>query len=140
MTAAASRLSVVITPIASRDGTQRILAPLGGRRDDPQAQRLGQHQYVARLGTGVGDDLTRMHPADDRQAEDRLLRLDRVAADDRDARLARLVDGPSEDLAEHLGRQCPAREADDAQRRRWACRPSRRRRSSALAAATAPKS
>ena len=42
-------------------------------------------------------------------------RLDRVAADDGDARLGRLVGRPAEDVAEHLGRQLVVREADDAQ-------------------------
>ena len=98
-------------------GSPGILAALGGRRDDPQAQRLAQHEEVAGLGPGVGDDGGRMHPADDGEPEDRLLRLDRVSADDRDARLARLVAGPPEDLDEHLGRQGTAGESHDAQRR-----------------------
>ena len=71
------------------DGTRGILVPLRGRGDDPEAQGLAQDQRIARPGAGVGDHVTRVNPADDRQAEDRLLRLDRMAAHDRDARLAR---------------------------------------------------
>ena len=134
------RLSVVITAIASAMAPPSILVSLGGRRDDPQTQRLGQDQEVARLRTGVGDDGSRMHSPDDRQAEDRLLRLDRVPADDRDAGFARLLGRPAEDLREHLRRQGSARESRQARAPPAACRPSRTRRSSALAAATAPKS
>ena len=96
---------------------ESILALLGGRRDDPQSQRLGQDQDVAGPGARVGDDRPGIHSPHHGQAEDRLLGLDRMPADDGDARLVRLVDRASEDLGEDLGRQGPAREADQAERR-----------------------
>ena len=90
---------------------------LGGCRDDPQSERLGQNQYVAHASTRVGNDGPGIDTPDDGQSEDRLLGLDRVAAHDGYSRLVCLLDRATENFAEHFGRQGPAREADQAERR-----------------------
>ena len=79
---------------------QRVSLERG--REDPGAERLGEHEHVAGAGTRVGEHAVGVDVAQDHHAEERLDRIDRVAADHRAARLGHDGRRPREHLAEQL--------------------------------------
>ena len=78
--------------------SRRHAAELDGRADDTGAERLGEHQPVAGLRAGVGKDAIRVDGAGHRVAEFDLAILHGVAAEQRHARFAQLVEPAAEDL------------------------------------------
>ncbi len=94
-------------------GVQGIL--LQRRRHHADADRLAEDEHVAGLGVGIAPDLARVDQAHDDEAVDRLDRIDRVAAGDRDARLATDRLAAADDLADLLGRQLVDRHRDQGQ-------------------------
>ncbi len=93
----------------------RRLRLLDRRRDDPGPERLRQHQGVAGTRPDVAPDSIGMDQADDGVPDLRLGVVDRVAADDVDPRLPRLLGAALEDLAEKRHRQLVPRKPDDRQ-------------------------
>ncbi len=85
------------------------------RAEDAHAQRLAQHQDVARAGVGVAAQLARVDQAEHDQAVDRLDRVDAVAAGDRDAGGAADAGAAVEDAPDGRRRQHLHRHADDGQ-------------------------
>ena len=100
----ASRLSCPMTAIASAIARCSSLPCLAAVVMIPSPSGLVRIKNVAHAGARVGDDCSGVHSPHHGQAEDRLLGLDRMPADDGDSRLIRLVDGASKDLPQHLGR------------------------------------
>ena len=106
---AASRLSVVIEATAAASTSSRHGVVAQGVGDDARAQRLRQHEHVARPSAGVRPDLVRRRRAGDDQPVLRLGVDDGVPADDHDAGVGRrqraaLHDG-RRDLAVEVGRE-----------------------------------
>ena len=95
------------------DCAETILAILGRGSDDAQANRLGEHQQIARSSASVRKHLARMHAAHDGQAKNRLFRLNGVPAHDGDARLGRLVRRATQDVAQNFRRKLLIREAHE---------------------------
>ena len=89
---------------------------LHGSRDHTEADRLGQHEVVAGLGAGVGEDAVGMHGADDRKAVFRLGVVDRVAAGDERTGGAHDVGPAVENPSEQLERQVLTRPRHQVQR------------------------
>ena len=94
----------------------RELAFLERRRKDADAERLAENQRIAGPGRTIFFDFRRMDEAERDQAVDRLERIDRMAAGDRD------LDGRAhrftarEDAADRRHRQLLERHADDGER------------------------
>ena len=100
MASHAARLSVAISSMAAPMAL-RCHVLLGGGGDDSDAERLGEHERIARFAACVGDDARGMNRARDGQAVDRLVGPDGVTADDVDPGLSRLVGASPQDVAEH---------------------------------------
>ncbi len=94
-------------------GRRELPLDRGGR--DPRAERLGEQEQVSRLRARVLEHPLRVDEPGDRHAVLRLGVLHRVAAEDRDPRLVRLLLPAGEDLREHRERVV-AREADEVER------------------------
>ena len=122
------------------DGPERVDVLLRGGRHDAEAERLGQHERVARARARVRHDARRVHDARHGQAVDRLVRLDGVPAHDVDPGLLRLVGPAAQDVAEDARLQRRVGEADDVQRASTGRPPIAYTSLSAFAAATRPKS
>ena len=90
--------------------SSRRAAELDRGADDAGAERLGEDQSIARLRAGVGENAFRIDGAGDRVAELDLAILDRVAAEQRDAGFAQLVEAAAEDLRDVVGVQTVLRE------------------------------
>ena len=113
---AARSLSVVMTSIAALDQLRRGQAALERGRDRARAERLGEHEHVARAPAGVGEDRARVDGAGDREAVLGLGVVDRVPADDRGARLGDRVGAAAQDLAQHVRPERLQRIGDEVQR------------------------
>ncbi len=93
----------------------RSEAALDRRGRDPRAERFGEDEVIAGLRSKVSQDLLRVHDSGDRHSVLWLGVLDRVPAEDGDARFCRLAPTAGEDLGEHLQRK-PGRKAHQIQR------------------------
>ena len=117
--APATSLSVVITSTARREQPVVDDAPLAGRHDRADPERLGQDQQVAGTATGVRDHLVGMDEPGHRQPVLRLGVVDRVAADDRDRPPGRRSRPRRGGSPEHLAAEPLEREGDDVHRDDW---------------------
>ena len=84
--------------VCQRHGLRRGQPGLCGRREHTDAEGLRQQQHVAGAGSGVGQQLFRMHEARDGKAVFRFRIEDTVAARDDDARLIGLVVAAAQQL------------------------------------------
>ena len=104
-TSAAARLSRA-HPV-DRGGEVRLgwSCPARAGHEHARAERLGQHEPVARSGAALAQQAVGVGGADDREAVFRLRVADRVAAGERAAGLADLGRGAREDLGQDVARQ-----------------------------------
>ena len=113
----ALRFSVVIVAIARshqlRAGAARACAAVVIVAD---ADRLGQHEHVARLGARVREHAVGVHGPDHRHAVLRLGVVDRVAADDQAPRFGGDARATVEHPREQLERQAVTRPGDEVER------------------------
>ncbi|MNQ67926.1 hypothetical protein D3C85_824660 [compost metagenome] len=86
------------------------------RRQHAHAQRLAQHQHVARLRVGVAPHALRVHQPHRDQPVDRLDRIDGVAARNGNAGRAAHVLPAAHDLGDDFHRQLVDRHGDQRQR------------------------
>ena len=98
---------------------QRVVrsAALARGDDGAHAERLGEHEHVARPARGVREDPLRVDRPGHREPVLRLVVLDRVAADEYRAGLADHVQAAAEDRRQDLRAELLEREGDDVQRR-----------------------
>ena len=89
---------------------------LYGRGIDSDAEPFRQDQGISRPGAGIAPDVLRPACADHGKAVDRLRRIDRMAAGDRDSGRGANGAAALQDLAHHLCRHLVERHAKDRQR------------------------
>ena len=92
------------------------LALLQRRRQHADAERLAENQHVAGPRIGIAPNLLRMHQAHHDEAINRLDRIDRVAAGDRDPGIAARRFTAADDLPDHVDRQLVDRHRDERER------------------------
>ena len=89
--------------------------PLDGGRKDAGAEWLRENQYVAGASPGIRDDAVGMNHAHDGVAGLGLRIVDRMSSDDVHPSLSRLLCAAQQYPLEHVPRQRPPGEADEAQ-------------------------
>jgi hypothetical protein len=94
--------------------------PFEGGGEDAGAERLGQHQRIARSGADGAHHLCRVDQAGDRQADLWLIVVDGVAADDNGAGFLDLFDAATQDLDQD-GAVEAGRKADQGEGRQRPC-------------------